>query len=306
MSHRVIFYFSALLAAYSYVSPAWSQQEAPDRAVIALFGDSISVGFQLGIFPLPDIFEAGDGRTNFGCPDIYLGALLRNEDARGPGNVNSSPACFTVNLDSPVFDANAGTREVRDVEVVNWGVTGSDTVQGLSRISSNLVSSATQFADRTLRFALILYGTNDISSGISAQGTGFNIAQMVVRARQSGFIPVISTLLPRGGADQGGVDVEDSRIAPINQQIQTIAAQDSELSLVDLHAAFINYVGGWQQLIPIETSANTGIQRRLHPNDQGYLFIAEQWFEQFLSENIIPLQSTPIITPILPLLLEEE
>ena len=289
--------FTALFGAVQ--GPLFAQESEADKALVALFGDSISLGFQLGIFdPSPP-----NGQSNFGCPDIYLGNILRLEEARIPPF-----RCPTTIHDSPILDANKLTGLRRDVQVVNWGITGSDTVQGVARISLSLNISRNQFPDRTNRIVLINYGTNDINNGIGLSTTRFNLEQMVSQARgQAGFIPVIARILPR--SDES--NIIDSRVFDINNQIRSIAANDGQLALVDLFNVFINYPGGWPQLIRLEDFSTVlpgGRQLRIHPNDQGYLLIAEQWFDQFLRANItpLPIANNPIITPILNLLLDEQ
>ena len=296
------FVFLSLIL-YGVLTPVCSQETDADQALVALFGDSISVGFQLGIFnPAPP-----PGLQNFGCPDIYLATILRRQDQR-----SASQRCPTVIHDSPVLDSNLVDGQTRDAQVVNWGVTGSNTVQGLARVTSNLNASRAQFPERDNRFVLIHYGTNDINDGISLQMTNFNLSQMVLRARQqAGFTPVISTILPR--SDQS--NVIDSLVFSINSQIRSIAATDANLVLVDLFNAFISYPGGWPSLIRLEDFSSVlpgGRMLRIHPNDLGYLFIAEQWFDQVLRQNIAPpplpqepSPSEPIIVPIIELLLNE-
>jgi len=285
------------------VVPVCAQESDADQALVALFGDSISVGFQLGIFnPAPP-----SGLQNFGCPDIYLATILRREAQRPV-----TQRCPSVIHDSPVLDNNLSNGQTRDARVVNWGITGSNTVQGLARITSNLNASRAQFPERNNRFVLIHYGTNDINDGISLQMTNFNLSQMVRRARQeAGFTPVISTILPR--SDQS--NVIDSLVFSINTQIRSIAANDANLVLVDLFNAFISYPSGWPSLIRLEDFSSVlpgGRMLRIHPNDLGYLFIAEQWFDQFLRQNIAavpspqePPSEAPIIVPIIELLLNE-
>jgi len=287
---------SALIIIASIVSslPSRAADQEVDKALVALFGDSISVGFQFVANPR----LSGGGNSGVGCPDIYLQALLVNQGVPAP-----NPSCQTFVASSPIRDSHAATREVRDAVVVSWGVTGSNTAQGLSRLASDLNSSSAQFPDRTKRFSLINYGTNDIGSGISLAGTRFNLEQMVSRTRsQTGFEPVISTILPRSG----GGTVIDSRVAPINAQIRSIAAADPNLELVDLFQGFVDFPGGWPQLILVETSNANNILR-IHPTDRGYLFMIELWFDQFLRDNItpFPLAAEVNIAPIIDLLLND-
>lgn len=149
--------------------------------VVALFGDSITVGFNT---TLRDRFA--NGTTTRGAPTTALTDILNR----------------------------SGRRSV----VVNWGIGGSSSSpgprgrsnSGISRIRSNLADTMNTH-DGSEYFVLIMYGANDQNSDISASTTGFNIGEMVRLARLEGFTPIASTITPNSGFS----------VAPFNSRIRS-------------------------------------------------------------------------------------
>jgi len=137
--------------------------------VIALFGDSITVG-ENNSFP----FALRPGRGN--------GRLA---------NDGGSPALPPSDkLDTLLID------ERRISSVVNWGRGGSSSSNGAGRISADLGTTRSAYSADNY-YVLIMYGTNDFNVGLSESDTAFNTRLMIDRARSAGFIPVIGTLTPR-------------------------------------------------------------------------------------------------------------
>ncbi|GHA08648.1 hypothetical protein GCM10008090_18140 [Arenicella chitinivorans] len=248
------------------------------RTVIALFGDSTTTGFNANFGD-----RYGNGTTTRGCPTILLTNLL----LRAP-QIEPPESCPTTIYDSPIFDANT---QKRNVIVANWGIGGSTTESGISRISSNLAQTKTDHVGKAY-ITLIIYGTNDFNSGISTSTTRFNLRQMIQSARALGYTPVLGTLTPR----------DDRDISPYNSAVNG-AASDEGVAVVDHFTRFVNQSGGWRSILQQEVSTTTGKLVRFHPTDEGYMIIAETWFDQYLRSAIKPELS--LITPILPLLLED-
>jgi lysophospholipase L1-like esterase len=134
---------------------------AVEPTIIALFGDSITVGYNLAYSQV----DLGNGTTDHGLPTIELNELL-NE---------SSPKRSSV--------------------VSNWGDGGSSSSSGASRISRELEILDSQYSS-TNKFVLIIYGTNDAAFGISTSTTKFNTQVMIDEARSLGYEPIIGTLTP--------------------------------------------------------------------------------------------------------------
>ncbi len=248
-----------------------------ERTVVALFGDSISVGFNANFQD-----RNGNGTTDRGCPTIYLTNLMLND--------GDHPSCSSSLYNSPVFDAN---NEARNIIVTNWGEGGTDTDRGQARINAHLGQAKIDFVGNSY-ITLIMYGTNDRNSGISSTTTRDNIGIMIDRARVLGFTPILSNLTPRS----------DQNVGTYNSQIASLVGSKNVL-FVDMHSRFVNHSGGYTQLIDQEISTLTGETIRLHPNNEGYLVIAETWFDQHL-KNIIPaIENQTNIAPIISLLLDE-
>jgi len=226
---------------------------ASEQTVIALIGDSITVGYNASY-----LTPNGNGTTTHGLPTISLNTLLKN----------------------------------RNTVVSNWGVGGSSSAYGSSNITSFLNTTTSQHSGDAY-YTLIIYGTNDFGHGIGSSTTGFNNGQMIDKARSAGYEPIIGTLTPR--SDQL------SQIPSTNAQIISNANAKSAF-VVDHYTRFINEPGGWETLIDVEISALTGNSIRLHPNDDGYIAIAENWFDSRL-KDIIDLEVN--IAPIISLLLDD-
>ncbi len=274
-----------LMMHWIYVTPQMANAQTADLSVVALFGDSITHGFN---FSLPNRFTdmSGDGRTDRGCPTIYLRNILNKEADREGGNV----LCQVVEGDSAVRDSNENQA---NAIVQNWGIGGTSTMNGILRINSDL-QSAVAGLNPEQRFILIQYGTNDFNFGIPPSVTGANIEIMIDVARSNNFIPVVANLIPRTpGVNQGQIQ----NLAAYNSAISS-AISNRNADSVDLNARFNAEPGGYQTLIESD---------ELHPSDQGYLVIAETWFSNFLKQNIstVPFAQPAIIVPTIMLLLDE-
>lgn len=294
MKYCTFIYIFLLLLSGTVPLKVYAQES--QESVVVLFGDSITHGFNDGL-PNSLADQIGNGRTDRGCPTLYLANILNNEGDR-------EGICPVAEGDSAIRDAN---EDIANASVQNWGNSGSATAlppppldarvgqNGIERIASDLQAA---FADGTdgQRFVLILYGTNDFSFGIDPSDTGVHTRIMIDIARENGFIPVVSPLLPRNPATNSNVGALQN-IAAYNSEINA-AINNRGADSVDLHARFINQVGGFQTLL----------EDGLHPSDEGYLVIAETWFNQFL-QGVISAQPEAndfVIAPILFLLLEEE
>ena len=215
--------------------------EAVEPSIIALFGDSITVGYN----QLYSNTDLGNGTTTHGRPTIDLNNLLNESKPK------------------------------RSAVVANWGDGGTSSENGAWRISRELEIMNSQYSGSN-KYVLILIGTNDSNFGISTSDTKFNIQMMIDDARTLGFEPIIGTLTP----------VSNRNVQPRNTQIKSAAASRNAF-LVDHYTRFINEPGSWTQLIELDGGV------RLHPNDSGYLVIAQTWFEQRL-QDVIPVSAIAI------------
>ena len=236
-----------------------AQVEEP-LTVVAVFGDSITVGENNENRRLRRVL--GDGRTDLGLgvglvsPDMLVSELL---------NTSNRPSV-----------------------VVNWGAGGSPSgpslnpgleafTNGLERISSNLIQTKNEHVGDAY-YVLILYGTNDPNWSIDASTTGFNIVQMIDKARSAGYVPVIGSVPPLGLSQT------------YNSRIRS-AASTRSAPLVDIYAVF---------------KGNSGLfdPDGVHPTNTGYQLIAQKWFDDYLDGAIEPVLD-PIMAPIIMLLLGE-
>lgn len=185
----------------------------------------------------------------------------------------------------------------RNTIVANWGAGGTSSANGITRITSNLdASRANNPADQFI--VLIMYGTNDFGQGISTSTTAFNNNILVFLARNVGYLPIVGTVTPRSDRDIGPL------AAAITAEVTANNAQ-----VVD-QFSFFN-ARPLEQNFELEISLLSGQPIRLHPNDDGYRLLAQNWFDGAL-QNLIPVTFPPpppappvLIAPLLPLLLED-
>lgn len=246
-----------MLAAGMFASNA--SAAAVERSVIALYGDSITVGYHYLQYPV----ISGDE----GWPTSDLVALMA-----------ASPK--------------------RSAIVDNWGVGASTSADGVNNMNSFLSQNTSKHSGKAY-YVLIMYGTNDFNVGITASTTGFNNGQMVFKARELGYIPVVGTLTPR--------DDQNSRVIARNAEI--VQPQNLQgATLVDHYSRFVNDPGGPFSLLETEPSSIPGKSPiRLHPTRDGYQVIAQTWFDAALSSLIEPDPDpkTVTIAPIMSYLLDE-
>jgi len=237
---------------------------ANETNMIVLFGDSLTFGDNNN-FNGPVSAGVGSGRT---------------------GNDGLSPPLPPSDKLDDLLDS-----EFRESTVINWGVGGTSTDSGTSRILSNLNSSLSDHSADN-RYILILYGTNDFNFGLSPSTTGFNIQLMIDRARSVGFTPIIGTLTPR--SDRNVSDYNAQIVANANARVAPI---------VDHYSRFLQDGNGGLDLLDLELFG--GVSIRLHPTDEGYDVIAQTWFDLFLKNEIAEMPRTSTVSPIIELLLDD-
>lgn len=224
-------------------------QEVVEPSVVVLFGDSISTGF--------------NREANF---------TINNGNGRGVVELfGSRPVTATDALLNSVEEKRTST-------VINWGAGGTTSTDGVRRIPAILELSEL-FNDGKHYYILIMYGTNDIGSGIASSTTAFNIRQIINQTKAYGanFTPVVSTVTPRN----------DRAVEPMNSKIVP-EVQSDDTSLVDAYEAFASHPSGYTSLLSQERSLLTGQLIRLHPNNAGYDVIAKTWFDEALVNLIEP------------------
>ncbi len=97
-------------------------------------------------------------------------------------------------------------------------------------------------------------------------------------------------------------------MVPYNTEIESRTKAENT-AFVNLYDRFVNHSGGFEELIDQENASITNEVIRLHPNDNGYLIIAETWFDEQLKGLIptvaIATDNRIILTPVMSLLLDE-
>lgn len=135
--------------------------------------------------------------------------------------------------------------------VVNEGVGGERTFEGLDRIDGILNGHSAQYL-------LLMEGTNDVSYNYSTESIIFNLGQMIDRAVAFGTRPLIAQLTPR-------LDSLDGRIRDeINPAIVNLATQ-KEVICVDQYKEMSKDVVRY-------------MSDDKHPNDEGYELMSQIWF----------------------------
>ncbi|OQX17714.1 MAG: hypothetical protein BWK76_09825 [Desulfobulbaceae bacterium A2] len=135
--------------------------------------------------------------------------------------------------------------------VVNWGIPGETSSDGLSRLSSALRSSLPSHV-------LLMEGTNDLW-WVDSTTVAYNLLSMAQVVRSAGAVPVLATLTPD---TRTGSNVKP--IAQTNYLIHYLA-HINDIVVSDQNQILSAY---WSSL------SNDG----LHPNTSGYYYMATTWY----------------------------
>ena len=156
---------------------------------------------------------------------------------------------YPANLQNMYDSSSAGT------QVVNAGAGGENTYEGVDRLGGVLAGYAGNYV-------IIMEGANDVTQGISAETTVYNLNNMIEQVVAAGGVPILSTITP---------NTRSSSYQPENYNPGIIElAQDTGTTLVDTYS---NVVSNWSNL------TSDGV----HPNDEGSVAIAEGFYSQLTS-----------------------
>lgn len=160
-----------------------------------------------------------------------------------------------------------------EAEVINRGLGGEDTSEGLERIDSVLAS-----VDADVM--LLMEGTNDVSVGISPETTRFNLNQMAQKAAARGMSTVHATVIPRvPDAKQGdGSNVVTQRL---NWEIRELAFTRGR-ELADPFEVFRSHPNPFAELY------FSGADAVGHPNPAGFDLLAEIFFDVVTGVDSVP------------------
>lgn len=140
--------------------------------------------------------------------------------------------------------------------VVNMGVGGEITMQGINRFDSVLASFATDII-------LIMEGINDVGFGLSMETSGYNIQAMIDKAKAAGVTPVLATLTPSSWNGETAIP------QAWNPMLQSLAGNNG-IRIADQYAV----------ILPTWSSITVD---GIHPNDSGYQIIANTWYSTIAS-----------------------
>jgi acyl-CoA thioesterase-1 len=144
--------------------------------------------------------------------------------------------------------------------VVNRGVGGEHTAEGVSRLPSTLAIDQPGFV-------LILEGTNDASRCDDSNVVANNLHNMVRTVKVNQSIPIIGTIPPSFRNDPCADDVIDD----VNNQIRAFARAEN-IVLAEIFNGMND-----RALFGIASDRDP-----LHPNEAGYAVMADIWFQAML------------------------
>ena len=164
--------------------------------------------------------------------------------------------------------------------VLNYGYPGEFVTSGVNRIRPQDYSAAVLKSKPD--YVLAMEGTNDLSWYVGWATIRDSLATIVSYVKEGDSVPLLGTLLPRGG-------YVNEQVLLTNDAIRQLA-KDEDVVLADLYYADdLN----WSGLINSD---------KIHPNYAGYALMADTWFSA-LQEATKP--DDPVLEPILYLLLSE-
>lgn len=204
-------------------------------------------------------------------------------DSITEGNASSDPATKSYPAVLQVLlDEKHGPGAFR---VINAGISGEDTRQGLARLDALLEKTGPDWV-------LVGYGTNDMweKHAVSVPETKSNTMEILRRIKASGASCIITTLPPLWEMDEEVAE----RIASV-----TAAAKEMEVPLLDLNTIVkqaISEAGGldkksaWEKYYAAEWTY-------IHPNDFGYAFLARQWCDALEAQMAKTSPGKAVVVP---------
>gem|GEM_PF-908439 len=230
--HRFVrFHETAAMAENGSQDSPVIEETAAESILLLTLGDSITVGF-------PYYTGAMDGSTKGG----YQPSLSSRLD--GPSQT---------------------------VTVLNYGVSGENTTQGLSRLNGILSRHSTS------RMMLILEGTNDIFY-FSRSTTYANWRKMVDICLGRRITPVLATLTPDTRPIMDGMKAVNTTY---NVEIRKIVTEKN-IPLCELYN-------------PLRSDWNEAYtEDGLHPNRNGYRAMAQIWFDSVKTPEVMTLNASSV------------
>jgi len=144
--------------------------------------------------------------------------------------------------------------------VLNYGYPGEFASSGVHRIRPQEYSRAVLKSNPD--YVLVMEGTNDLSWYVDWSAIRNSLATMVSYVKEDGSVPLLGTLLPRGG-------YVNEQVLLTNDAIRQLA-KDQDIVLADLYYADDS---NWSGLIDSD---------KIHPNYAGYALMADTWYAALL------------------------
>lgn len=167
--------------------------------------------------------------------------------------------------------------------VLNFGVGGEKTPEGLSRISGVLAQGSPGDV------LILMEGTNDISQSVSLETTIFNLDEMASRAETLSLSVIHATIIPR--YPEAKLDPENALTDQLNGRIRNLAGL-RQRRLADPNEAYRNTPNLFAGFYSTERPDPVG-----HPNAAGYDILARVFFN--LIQGIDTVSPVPgIVSPV--------
>ena len=164
------------------------------------------------------------------------------------------------------------TQAGENAEVLNFGMAGEFTNEGITRIDEVLAEGGD--------ILLLMEGTNDITRGLSEETSLFNLGEMARKAEAQGMEAVIATLIPR---------IPEARVDPENFQNQRLVegirdlAGTSQRGLVDPFEVFGTTEDLFDSFYAEIEDDPVG-----HPNSDGYDLLASIFRDVLTERDSVP------------------
>lgn len=168
--------------------------------------------------------------------------------------------------------------------VYNWGWSGERTVTAVDRINSVLSS-------RQADYILILEGANDLLNGVSMSSTKTNLGILINKSKAAGVEPIISEITPLSCPKKCGGEVLVNRL---NSMVIELAIEKN----IVLSEILTPFNAGWSS---VPYNSGDGI----HVSDQGYVVMANVWYNAILKAIQVEKDRESIIPFISPILLKK-
>ena len=164
---------------------------------------------------------------------------------------------------------NAG----ENVSIVNAGLGGERTTEGLTRIDSFLAEGGD--------FLILMEGTNDVGGGLSVETIRFNLSEMARKAEAQGFSVILATTIPR--LPNARRDPNNLATQELNQEIRNLAGTRQD-RLADPFEIFGSTPNVFRDLYDDSNPDD----RVGHPNGDGYDLMAQLLFDMIQGVDNVP------------------